>query len=69
MSRNVGLGSFDRYDYPREKLLSLNARAIFHWFLFFVGIEKNTLIWYTKSMYYVRDTWKMSNLLFMTDLG
>ena len=46
LSRNVGLAGFEKYNFLREELLALNARAIFCWFLFFVGIEKNALILY-----------------------
>ena len=42
----MGLGRFERYDLLGEELLVLLVRAIFCWFLFFVGIGKNSLIWY-----------------------
>ena len=40
LSSRLGLGGFERYDSPINELLVLNARVIFCWLLFFVGIRK-----------------------------
>ena len=42
LSMRSVLGGFERYDLMREELLVLNARVIFCWFLFFVGITFST---------------------------
>ena len=42
MSRNVGLGGFERYDLLRWELLVLDVWAIFCLLLFFVGITFHT---------------------------
>ena len=66
MSRNVGLGGFERYDSLREELLVLNVRAIFVC-LCFCWNKKNTLIWYKVYVLrtrYVEKCW--SDYLFLT---
>ena len=47
---------FEWYDSLREELLVLNSQECFCWFLFFVGIEKNTLIWY--KVYVLRKSYR-----------
>ena len=68
MSRNVGLGGSERYDSLRGKLLVINARAIFCWFLFSIGIEKRFDLVQSLHIRYELHR-KISKLLLMSDLG
>ena len=40
LSRNMLIGEFDRYDFLKEQLLVLNARAIFVGFYFLLELGK-----------------------------